>query len=359
VKIAVVTCSPQNDYARARSLRAAVAACPAADVQIIRNRHTGWLRYPEVMLRLCKARLFDRPDAYVVTFRGYEMLLFMALTFVRKPVVFDELVNFTEWMEEQGRLRRGSLPYRLFRRWYAWLAGHSRIILADTAAHAEYSAKLNMLSITQYRVVPASADETVFKAEQSASLPPSKKFTVLYYGHMLPLHGLQYVLDAAVRLKDQPHITFRLIGGKRQGKVARACAEAGRAGAQVTHESWLPFEDLPKAIRAAGLVLGGPFGGTLQAGFVVTGKTYQVLACAAPVLVGRNQVQEGFEDKKNCLIVPQADSKALAETIAWAADHPKELEKIGRAGRQLYMQHFSQRIINEQIADLVGELQRE
>lgn len=355
MKIAVVTCSPQNDYARARSLRTAFAACPGVETQIVRNRHTSWLRYPEAMLRICKARLIDRPNAYVITFRGYEMLLFMVLTFVRKPIIFDELINFTEWMEEQGRLKNGSLPYRLFRRWYAWLAGHARIIVADTDAHAEYSAKLNMLSIDRYKTIPVGIDETVFDG-QPVPINESKQFTVLYYGHMMALHGLRYVLEAAILLKDYPNITFRLVGGKKQGRVAKACADAARAGAHLTHESWLSFEALPQAIHEAGLILGGPFGDTLQAGFVVTGKTYQVLACAAPVLIGNNQVNEGFTDKKNCLMVQQADPKALAEAIIWASQHPEELASIGQAGRQLYEQHFSQKVINELVQTIVKEL---
>lgn len=355
MKIAIVTCSPRNDYPRALSLRTAFKACPATDVRIIRNNHRGWLRYPETMLRLGKARLFDRPDAYVVTFRGYETLLIMALTLVRKPIIFDELINFTEWMEEQGRLRPGTLPYRLFRRWYAWLVKRSRLILADTGAHRDFSAKLNMLSIDRYRVIPVGTDETVFDTAAPYQ-PNEKQFTVLYYGHMLALHGLDYVLEAAIRLKDDPNIKFRLVGGKKQGRVAKACARAAAAGANVSHESWLPFEALPAAIADAGLTLGGPFGGTLQSRFVVTGKTCQVLACAAPVLIGANEVQEGFVDKRNCLIVPQADAAAIAETVRWAASHRRELKTIGRNGRALYETHFSQAVVNSLVAEMVEEL---
>jgi glycosyltransferase involved in cell wall biosynthesis len=357
MKIAIVTCSPQNDYPRARSLRAALKACPDVEVEIIRNRHRGLLRYPETMLRLGKARLFDRPDAYLVTFRGYETLLFLMLGLVRKPIIFDELINFTEWMEEQGRLKHGGLPYRLFRRWYGWLAGRSRLILADTDAHADYSAILNMLSISRYKVIPVSTDETVFDAALPYE-PDPKHFTVLYYGHMVGLHGLDYVLRAAELLKDRADISFRVVGGKQQGEVAKACAAAAGVGARVSHESWLPFEQLPAAISQAGLTLGGPFGGTLQAQFVVTGKTYQILACAAPVLIGQNQVQEGFIDKKNCLIVPQADAAALAQAIVWGQQHPQELQAIGQAGRRLYEEHFSQATVNGLVASAIKELQR-
>jgi glycosyltransferase involved in cell wall biosynthesis len=353
--VAVVTCSPLNDYPRARSLRAAVKVYPGVRAIIVRNRHTGWLRYPETLLRLCKTRLIDRPDAYLVTFRGYETLLFMRLTMVRKPIIFDELINFTEWMIEQGRLKEGSLPFRLFRHWNAWVVSRCRFILADTDAHAQYSATLNMLSVDRYKILPVSIEEDIFKPPDTR---PTVKgpFTVLYYGHMVALHGLEYVLRAAVLLKDRPDIQFRLAGGKKHSQVTRDCEKAITAGANLTHESWLPFNDLPKAINEAGIVLGGPFGDTLQAGLVVTGKTYQALACAAPVLIGRNQVNEGFIDKENCLVVPQADAQALADAIRWAADHPKQLERIGRAGRQLYETNFSEAMFNKIIRQTLQEL---
>lgn len=355
MKVAIVTCSPRNDYPRALSLRAAFAACSDVDLQVIRNSHRGWLRYFEVALKLGTARVFLRPDVYVVTFRGYEVFLFMVLTLIRKPVVFDELINFTEWMEENGRLKHDSLPYKLFRRWYAWLARRSAVILADTDAHAKYSATLNMLRVDRYKTIPVCAEENTFQPVKGMSLK-KEPFTVLYYGHMVPLHGLEYVLQAAVLLKGEENVRFRLVGGKKTGKVAKACAEAAKAGAHVTHESWLPFAALPEAIHSAGLVLGGPFGDTLQAGFVITGKTYQALACGAPVLIGKNQVGEGFTDKENCLMVPQADAKALAYAVMWAAGHSKELTNIGRAGRELYGTHFSQKTVNKLVEEIVEEL---
>jgi glycosyltransferase involved in cell wall biosynthesis len=355
VKIAVITCYKQNDYVRARSLRTAFAAVPGVETVVIRNRHTGWLRFLEVPLKIMKARWSQKPDAYVITFRGYEMLLFMVLTLVRKPIIFDELVNFTEWMEEHGRLKPGTLRYRLFRRRYAGLAKRCRFILADTDAHAQKSAGLNRLDIKRYRTIPVGTDETVFRLPD---VKPVQKqpFTVFYYGHMLPLHGLSYVLEAALLLKDNQDINFRFIGGKPKSGVAEACAAAAKKGARVTHEAWLPFDQLPAAALEAGLSLGGPFGNTSQSQFVITGKTYQFLALGTPVLVGHNRVHANFRDKVNCLIVPQANGGAIAEAITWAQAHPKQLEQIGKAGRQLYDEYFSQTVINGLAEQLVKDL---
>lgn len=353
MKIAVITCYKQPDYVRARTLRTAFAAAPDVEVLIIRNRRHGIWRFIEVPLKILKARWRDQPDAYVITFRGYEMLLYMVLTLVRKPIIFDELINFTEWMEEHGKLKAGSRAYRLFRRWNAAVVRHARFILADTEAHARHSASLNRLRIDRYRTIPVGTDETVFYRREVEKSSPGI-FTVFYYGSMLPLHGLDYVLEAARLLKDQRDINFRFVGGGTQ--AAQACAAAVQAGARIKHEAWLPVEELPTAALQAGLTMGGPFGNTTQSQFVITGKTYQFLALGTPVLIGQNEVSGSFQDKDNCLMVPQADAPAIAEAVLWASRHPQELAQIGQAGRQLYEKQFSQTIVTHLAKSIVGGL---
>lgn len=355
MKIAVVTCYKYNDYERARALRTAIATCNGVETIVIRNHWCGLLRYPEVFLKICWVRLAKRPDTYVITFRGYETLLFMRLTLVRKPIIFDELVNFTEWMEEHGRLGLESLLYRLFRRWNHWLVKRCRFILADTTAHAEKSATLNKLSVQRYRVIPVCADENLFRFVATPK-KTDKLFTVLYYGSMLPLHGVEHVLEAAKLLQAQTGIRFRLVGVKRGSRIAKLCDEAAKAGSRIRCEGWMELGNLPQAIHDADLVLGGPFGNTTQSQYVVTGKTSQALASGAPVLIGKNRVNEDFINKQNCLMVPQADPQALADAISWAHEHPKELADIGRAGRKLYNKHFSQQVVNGLVAKMIGEL---
>lgn len=354
LKIAVVTCYDQNDYVRARTLRTAFAACPNVETLVLKNKHKGLLRYPEVMARILGLRFTKRPDAYVITFRGYEMLLYMLLTGVRKPIIFDELINFVEYFfKEHHWFKTSTVFERFVTKFYGWQLKRCRFILADTEAHADYSAALCNVPENRYLAVPIGTDEAVFyprKARQA-----DKTFEVFYYGNgMTPLHGLQYVLDAAVLLKDQPNIRFTLVGG--HDKAKQACAKASAQGAHIIYKAWVPFDEIPKMAANAGLCLGGPFGKTVQSQFVITGKTMQFLACARPVLVGENKVSQVFKNRQNCLLVPPADSQAIVETITWAAEHPKELAAIAKKGRELYERHFSQAVVNDLVQNMVQEL---
>jgi glycosyltransferase involved in cell wall biosynthesis len=354
MKLAVITCYDQQDYIRGRVIRTALQTLPAVELLTIHNTQSGLLRYIEVSLKIVKARLVDKPDAYLINFRGYEMMLLLAYSFVRKPIIFDELINFTEWMEEHNVIKPHTLRYRLFRWWYASWAGRARVLLADTDAHAAYSAGLNKLSLGQYCVLPVGTNESVFYP-RTVVRQPRTPFTVFYYGHMLPLHGLKYVLAAAELLRDNPNIKFQFVGGKQA--TVKLIAAAIASGARVIYKDWLPFDELPVAASQAGLCLGGPFGATTQSQYVITGKTYQFLALGVPVLIGQTQVGEMFQDKVNCLLVPQADAQAIADSIDWAYHHPDELKVIAQAGRELYQQHFSQAHITALVSDLLSSLQ--
>jgi glycosyltransferase involved in cell wall biosynthesis len=354
MKIAVITCYDQNDYVRARTLRTAFAAVPGVEVKIIRNSHKGWLRYIEVPLKILSARLFAQPDAYVITFRGYEMLPFTLLVKGRRPLIFDELVNAIEYLQEHDRINLNGLFARQFVPWYGRLLERCRFVLADTASQALYSAELTSLNGDKFRVIPMAAAEELFYPE-ARRRPAGQPFTVFYYGNgMTPLHGLQYVLDAAAMLKDRPDVFFQIVGGHRP--AAQACAAAAAQGAHVSYEEWIAFDEIANRARAADLCLGGPFGKTLQSQFVVPGKTTQFMACARPVMVSDNLAHIGFVDRQNCLRVPQADAAAIADTIRWAAGHRLQLQKIGLAGRLLYDRHFSQAVVNRAVRGIVKEL---
>lgn len=360
MKIAVVTCYKHPDYVRARTLRAGLFACEGVEPIVIKNKHRNVLRYPEVLLRVLWTRITRHPDAYLVTFRGYEALLMLIFAAWPKPLVFDELINFEEWLvDEHRKLKRGTFGAKMFSKFVSWQLHRCKIILADTDAHARYSSKLSHVPLERYLTVPVGTDESVFQPMEHRPRPDGK-FQVFYYGTMLPLHGLDYVLEAAVALKDRPNIEFLLVGGGLTGgaeKTVNAIQAAEAKGAHIAFKKWIPFEEFPKTIAESGLCLGGPFGNTVQSQFVVTGKTYQFLAAAVPVLVGQNEASTDLVDKVNCLSVPQGDAAALTEAIIWTTENSAALAAIAKRGRQLYEQKYSSKIIAQDMQKLVDRLQ--
>ncbi len=350
-KICVITCYKDPDYIRAITLRAALSADKGNQVVVIKNSHKNILRYPEVVLRLVFSRLRYRHDVYVLTFRGYELLPFFLLATVGKKRVFDEFINLIEWVVyEHKKISQSSVAAKMLYHIYRFMLSRNNMVLADTQAHARYSAKLMNLPLVRFRAIPVSTDEAVFRPQKKAR--KAKGFRVFYYGNMLPLHGLSYVIEAALLLKHTQDITFLLVGGKED--VSKQVERARKKGARIDYKAWVPYAELPQTAAASSLCLAGPFGDTLQSSMVVTGKTYQFLSLGAPTLIGRTKEIPELVDEVNCLVVPQGDAVALAQKISWAHTHTSKLRSIGRGGRMVYQQHYSNAVIAKIMSSILS-----
>lgn len=352
-KICVVTCYKYPDYVRGEVIREAVRLNPDFELISVKNRHKGLLRYPEVFLRLLHARLFKRPDVYLVTFRGYEILPIARIISIGKPLVFDEFINLVEWaVHEHKKLKKDSMAAKLLRYSYGFWLKRTRMILTDTKSHASYSAKLMGIPAEKYKVLPVGADEKLFKISKQPAKTTKNTFDILYYGNMLPLHGAEYVLEAAIKMANQKNIHFTLIGGKKEMK--QKVDEAISQGANIRYIDRVPLLQLPSFVGRSDLCLGGPFGKTVQSGMVITGKTFQFMSMSKPALIGNNKESGIFRDKQDVLAVDQADADGLADAIRWAADNRAKLKEIGNRGHKLYQEKFSAEKISSKLSDLLG-----
>lgn len=285
---------------------------------------------------------------YLLTFRGYEMLLPVRLLSLGKPLIYDEFINPIEWVayEHKKISPKGPVAW-LLKGFYRWLLKSVNLILTDTSSHADLSTDLMRIKRDKFLTVPVGTDETTFEVT-----PPDNsegdEFTVLYYGNMLPLHGLSYVIDAAVKLNHDP-VKFVLIGGN--DKTAHDVAHAVGNGANIEYHSWVDFERLPALMRAADVCLAGPFGGTFQSDYVITGKAFQYMAMGRPMIIGENKESHAFRDKRDALIVKQADTGALVGAIRWAMKNRNRLYAMGKNAQALYEHDYSTMRLAKILAD--------
>lgn len=345
MKIAVITCYFDPDYVRSRTLRAALKTFPNVDVVVCKNKHKGMLRYPEMLWKIWRMKQHEKPDVFLLTFRGFEILPYVLLLAGKKPVWFDELVVPLAYAKNEKHKKTLAIRIKylliniggpFYERWLR----HCQLIIADTVTHAAVSAQTSHVAIEKYLPLPVGTDESLFKPGIVRTRPGGEPFQLFYYGNMLPLHGVPIILKAAELLADDPSISFLIVGNKKD-IVAQVEASVAK-GAHIEHRPWVKFDELPQLMRDCDLFLAGPYGGTEQARSVVTGKAYQALACGVPTLIGTSpSTDEYFTDKINTIEVTQADPEAMVQAIRWAQSHPKELADIGTNGRKLYEAEFS------------------
>ncbi|HEU0266705.1 MAG TPA: glycosyltransferase, partial [Candidatus Saccharimonadaceae bacterium] len=339
MKICIVYCySKYPDYIRVKMLRETLMATEGVEVVYVKYTQKSVLRYIEVLWETFKVRLSERPDAYLLAFRGYELLPAVRVLTLGKPFIYDEFINPLEWVfHEHAKFKAGGIIEKITRSVYRFWCKSTTVILADTASHADISAELSGISRSHYMPLIVSTDETLF-AEHKSSRRTTGQFNVFYYGNMLPLHGAGVVIEAMKLLQDKD-ISLTLIGGKEN--TAQSVEVAVKSGAKIEYKSWVEFDELPGYMQRADVCLAGPFGGTYQAQFVITGKAYQYLQMGRPTIIGANKESHIFTDRENALVVEQNSPQALAAAITWTYEHRSELERIGQAGHELYQAKLS------------------
>jgi glycosyltransferase involved in cell wall biosynthesis len=261
---------------------------------------------------------------------------------------YDSLLN------ERKSIKKGSLIDKAVYLYEKSTIDSSEFILTDTNIHKRYFQELFHVEPHKILEIPVGADEDLFHTYEITGSEKPVEFEILFYGTFLPLHGIDVILGAASMLRDHP-LHFTLIGGKKSNRYYQMVRQA--ALNNVTHVEWIKFEDLPRLVARADLGLGGPFGNTGQAHRVITGKTFQFLAMAKPVIVGQIEDDYGFEDKVNCLLIPQGNAEALAKAILWAYQHRSELSQIGQRGYDLYQSRYSVKHISDTLKGVfAGEI---
>ena len=94
------------------------------------------------------------------------------------------------------------------------------------------------------------------------------KYVVLYFGSVLPLQGVDVVLDAIKLLKNEKDIFFQVIGpiSKKYSKPVQD---------NVEYIDWLEQKELAEYIANADLCLAGHFNGEIdKAKRTIPGKAY-------------------------------------------------------------------------------------
>ena len=162
------------------------------------------------------------------------------------------------------------------------------------------------------------APDAIGDDELPASLP--QPFVVLYAGPVSVRKGAHYLLEAWKRVGARS-------GGELHfyGAMLLPPAYATDAGANVVFHGSTTREELFDAYRRAA-VLVFP---TLCDGFgaVVT----EAMSRGLPVITTPNAGASSFvQEGVNGFITPPGDAAALARTIAWCLDHPRELAPMRR-----------------------------
>lgn len=221
----------------------------------------------------------------------------------------------------------------------------------DTSCHLEFCAREFNVPRERLRVLLTGTDETVFRPQADA-VPATGPFRVLYHGAYLPLHGTEYIVEAA-RMTEGEGIQWDFLGWG----AYKAATEAKAAGiSNIRFLDKVPYVDVPKVICAHDVVL-GVFGTTEKASRVIGNKVYECMACARPTV---NEFCTGYPpEAKDCRaikFIPPGDARAIADAVrAYRADWANR-DAYFAAARDFFERHLSMRVIKTQLAGVLADM---
>lgn len=344
-------------YVRTRTLLAALKECDGVRVVVACNNTTGIWRYAETFSRLLRTRRLQRPDVYILGFRGHEIFCLVKAIAGKKPLIVDALMSPYAAVREENKLGLlGRLIAPLIYLGESHILKRADAVLTDTSLQAAHYAESFGIERSKIVSVPVGAIERLPSENALKTSTRTGEFSVLFYGSFLPLHGLDVIINAAGQLTGLP-IRFNFIGGGARDEryLRQRCTALGIT--RYSYRRWVSFDALlSREIPSADLCLGGPFGATPQASRVVTGKTSQFLALGKATVVGKIAEDYGFADRENCLLVEQGDADVLAAAIRWAFDHQDALVRIGQAGRDVYHSQMSVQVISSRMAEALKRI---
>jgi glycosyltransferase involved in cell wall biosynthesis len=339
-------------YERSYPRNAQVISClRRAGIEVVERHESVWegrehkfaaglgsaLRLGTAELRL-RRRIDLQFDALLVGYPGHLDLRAARRVAGGRPIVFNPLVSLADtFVADRGRFRAGSLPARALTAVDRRAFAAADLVVADTA---EQAALFSRIGGRRVEVCFVGAEERVF----SPGWSPPDDFVVLFVGKLIPLHGVDTVLEAA---RLAPEVRFRVIGS---GQLDRLLD--GRPP-NVEHVPWVEYERLAGELHRASCAL-GIFGTSAKAARVIPNKVFQALACGTPVVTADTPAaRELLRDGESALLVPPGNPQALAATVRRLASDGGLAASLSETGHAAYRAQASEEVLGARWRSLV------
>ncbi|RHP34980.1 glycosyltransferase [Lachnotalea sp. AF33-28] len=285
----------------------------AGNVQIVYSKCKSYpLRLFVIYIRL----LFMSLKAVDTIFIGFSPQLILPVFFWKmsnKTIIIDFFISvFDTLVNDRKTFKDNSIMARFCH----WLddrtLSKSKLVIADTEAHGKYFIDEFGLARSIIKVLYLEADTGLYyprKIKKPQEL--EGKFVVMYFGSVLPLQGLEVVLQSADILKEISNIQFIIVG------PLKKCSYKPVSNNMLCIP-WLSQDKLAETIAMADLCLAGHFNGSIQkAKRTIPGKAYIYEAMHKPMILGDNKANhERYSEKQEGIyFVEMGSAEKLADLI--------------------------------------------
>ncbi|MCR4325000.1 MAG: glycosyltransferase [Candidatus Curtissbacteria bacterium] len=295
-------------------------------------------------------------DIFYVGYPGHMDVLLvypLAKTF-NKKIAFAPVISFySGFSDEQGILNKGSVMATISKYGETLVYKCVDLVLPDTPYQKEFFQKTFNIPERKLRVLPIGADDKYYKHTPYKN--KSKKINVVYYGLYSPIHGVEYIIEAANLLKNDRDIKFTFVGqGNTFEENYNRAQKLHLENVEFFHD--IPVEEHPAIIEKADIFLGflekHP---TVER--VIPNKVYQGLALGKVVVTTDVPVIRSiFTHKENMYFTKPASAEELAKAIKELKEKPVLRKKIADNGYALFKKKFTPKAVGNQLLHFMEEV---
>jgi colanic acid biosynthesis glycosyl transferase WcaI len=183
------------------------------------------------------------------------------------------------------------------------------------------------------------------------------RFVLGYSGNLGRAHEFETVLAAANRLRNEPHITFLMVGGgKRFEELSRAVKDQGLTSSF----RFMPYQEqkmVPYSLAVADvhwLSLNPKLEGLL-----VPSKFYGIAAAGKPIIsiADKNGEIARLVQQYGCgIVIEPGDSGGLVDALRSLSNAPETVAEMGRRARTMLDAHFTRQGALKRWSELLRQL---
>jgi glycosyltransferase involved in cell wall biosynthesis len=276
----------------------------------------------------------------------------------RKPFLLEIRDLWPEFAIDMGVLRNPVL-IRLSRRLESFLYRRANHLLVNSPAYRDY---LLAKGIPQRKItlIPNGVDPGMFDPraageEVRKEFKLNAQFVVTYAGALGLANDIPTLLRAAVRLREQEHIRFLLVGdGGERSHLERTAKELGLPNVIFTGAR--PKSQMP-AFLAASDVCVAMLQNLPMFRTTYPNKVFDYMAAGRPTILAIDGViREVLEAAFGGIFVPPGDDAALAAAALALGQDEARTRRMGQAARDYVVKHFDRRVHAQEFSGLVEKL---
>jgi colanic acid biosynthesis glycosyl transferase WcaI len=329
-----------------------------------RRTYERVLNYSSFCISSATTGLFlSRPDVVIAS--SPQLLVGLSgwwLAFCKRiPFVFEVRDLWPESLAAVGAGSETSLMHRGLAKIAGFLYRKANRVVVVTPAFKDHLIRHWHTPADKISVIENGVETSLFSPQNTNSelkreLGAEGKFVVSYIGTIGMAHGLESVIEGAVRMQhSSPKVLFLLLGEGAEKDRIQAMAKS-RSLTNLRFVGQQPREKIPAYIAASDACLVLLKKADLFKTVIPT-KMLEFMACARPVILGvEGQARKIIEEAQAGICIEPENADELVQAIIRLAADPMLRESLGRNGRRYIQQRFSRRNTAEAYLDVLESL---